>query len=1337
MKPAIKKIIIFLMSLFAVASVSATQVLILHTDFVSNFKIQKLQPLAKQEAIELNHINVDQTNQHIEQAITDADVVILDVPRPSDRQAVEEQASTLLKQLNKPYMTIGGGVPQFQVIPKLFGFRLLDLYANGGELNFRHYFQALHAWKTESKKLKFETQKLPEIAIYHPQAQQYFSQSTAYRTWFNANHTAQPKATIAYLISPSMVTNLTTEKIDQLIALTEAKGIMPMVILWNESRAKTKLSEFFKAQDVTALVNMTHIQQGQNIMQELKQLNIPMLQALHFRGNDAQWQSSASGVPAHTAAIFLSLPETWGFSDPLVLSVQEGDQEQWLKPQIDLLLDKVIAQAKLKHLPNAEKKIALMFWNYPQGQNNLSAANLNIPLSLHNIQQAMLQQGYQSVPLNEKEWISTAQQLLAAYYQPEKLADLAAKNWLAYYPVDEYLRWLKLLPEQRQAELQASANPEKLAQHWAVIKRNGALYFAIPRAELGKLTLLPQPPRGSKLGENYHSSEAIPDPLYLATYLYLQKETDALVHLGTHGTQEWLPGKDRGLAASDYPFLTAGRLPIFYPYIQDNIAEAIQAKRRGRAVVISHQTAPLAPSGLYDELRDLHDLIHQYVQLDEGAVQQQTQDDMIAAVQKSGIDKDLELTAEQMKVDFPAFQIRLHDHLHVLAQQAVPMGLHKFGQSATDAQRLIIVMQQLSQPYFQALNSDMTEAFNGDTNFIQQSPAYRFLAHHLLQQEDQDVAKIRLNAELKAFLKTAQQNFTNLDANVELSSLLNALSGGFVQPGSGGDPIRKPDSISGRNLFAFEANKVPSPSAYEIGGKTFQQMLAQYQQKHPQQYPKKIAFSLWSSETIRHLGVTEGQLLHALGLQPIWDEAGRITRLDIIPRFELKHPRVDVVVQVTSVYRDQFDHFMRLVSEAIERLSVLDEADNPLFTQAQAMEKALLEKKVPPEDAHALAQLKFFSNQPGEYGSGLIDKALAYDDWDNDQAVAQTFLNNLQYAYGSKHWGEQLDVNLFAENLKGVDLAVMSRSSNVHGVLSTDHAFEYLGGLSLAIRTIQGHAPELLITDLRQNKTEIATLKSYLADELRTRYLNPEWIKNMQAEGYAGTLEVLTVTNNVYGWNVTDPSVVRDDQWQDLYETYVEDKRSLGVNEWFKTHNLSAQLQVLNRMAEAIRQEYWQADEQTRHKIVQKIQDLQQQVNLPPESQRLNDFVESILAEQDQQSAVPMATPVATVSNPSSTTEQKPPSQAKAERPVFLDHTEQTTARGQGLNMNTVVQPSKTQPVAQEATQPAAPVKVKGQALEQVRSQAQPEHWVWLGAFFISVLIALGIAYQVIQQRKH
>ena len=339
MKPAIKKIIIFLMSLFAVASVSATQVLILHTDFVSNFKIQKLQPLAKQEAIELNHINVDQTNQHIEQAITDADVVILDVPRPSDRQAVEEQASTLLKQLNKPYMTIGGGVPQFQVIPKLFGFRLLDLYANGGELNFRHYFQALHAWKTESKKLKFETQKLPEIAIYHPQAQQYFSQSTAYRTWFNANHTAQPKATIAYLISPSMVTNLTTEKIDQLIALTEAKGIMPMVILWNESRAKTKLSEFFKAQDVTALDNMTHIQQGQNIMQELKQLNIPMLQALHFRGNDAQWQSSASGVPAHTAAIFLSLPETWGFSDPLVLSVQEGDQEQWLKPQIDLLLD--------------------------------------------------------------------------------------------------------------------------------------------------------------------------------------------------------------------------------------------------------------------------------------------------------------------------------------------------------------------------------------------------------------------------------------------------------------------------------------------------------------------------------------------------------------------------------------------------------------------------------------------------------------------------------------------------------------------------------------------------------------------------------------------------------------------------------------------------------------------------------------------------------------------------------------------------------------------------------------------------------------------------------------
>lgn len=1356
---------------FAQTADAQTKVLVLHTDFVANTKFEKLVPIAAKQNVQLQHLQVNQNQKAVQQSIQQADVIILDVPRPPDRKQVEELALESLKAQDKAYMTVGGGAPQFQKIPKLFGFKLLDLYYNGGEINFSHYFEAVHLWNTEGKKATFKTQKLPEISIYHTSAQDYFDNVQSYLDWYQQNLKHQKKSTIqgqnaylVYVLHPSNITNLTSEKIDQLITLTERKGVVPIVLLWNESKTKTKLSDFFKDVPITAMVNMTHIQNGQDLVAELQKMNVPMVQSLSFNGNFEEWKNSKSGIPPHLASIFLSLPETWGFSDPLVLSLNEGGREQWIEPQVNILLERVIAQSKLKIKPNKEKQIGVMFWNYPYGQNNLSASNLNIPLSIENIQKSLKERGYDTELISEKQIISDAQTLLSAYYQHEKLADLQQKEMLSYFPVQYYLDWLKTLPEQRQHELKESADIQKLSKHWAVVKREGEFYFAIPSQRYGNLLLLPQPTRGSKLGENYHSLDAVPDPLYLATYLYLQQATDALIHLGTHGTQEWLPGKDKGLAANDYPLLTAGALPIFYPYVQDNIAEAMQAKRRGRAVIVSHQTAPLAPSGLYDELRDIHDLIHQYAQLDEGLVKQQTQGKLIALTEQSGVLKDLNLTQVQAQNNFPQFYTQLHDHLHRLAQQAVPMGLHRFGLSAQDDQRLMIVLQQLDSDYFKALKLDKNEVFNADIETIRQSLAYRYLAHYVLNpaestglgwfkskasnvEVDADIQKIGQSGKLKAYIETAQKNYEYLSADREMQSLLNALSGGYVLPGTGGDPIRQPESVSGRNLYAFEANKIPTKAAYEMGQKTFEQMIAQYQQKHPQQYPNKVAFSLWSSETIRHLGVSEGQVLAALGLRPVWDQAGKVVSLDIIPQQELKRPRVDVVIQATSVYRDQFDGFMRLLAGAMAKLSALNEPNNQLYQNSQQIQQSLIAQKVDPERAKALSQLKIFSNEPGEYGSGLTKKTLSYDDWENDQELANTFLNNLQYAYGDKTWGEQAPVNLFAENLKGVDVAIMSRSSNVHGVLSTDHPFEYLGGLSLAIRSVQGKSPELLITDLRQNKAEVTSLKAYLSDELRTRYLNPEWIKSMQKEGYAGTLEVINVTNNLYGWNVTDPSVVRADQWKDMYETYVQDKRELGVNEWFKQHNPSAQLQVLNRMAEAIRQDYWQSDDETKREIAEKIQALQEQVNLPLESEKLNEFTQSILKQNDSVSLEKNAqmTVVTDQVNLENSSETK--------RTADEQNTQNQQAIGQGLNPTTQTlkaadanqstqdqHPSsieiQTPKIDQKNTQNQAQQKVKGQALEQVQKKSEVQDYAWVGAFILSLLIGFGFFKQFMQQRK-
>lgn len=253
----------------------------------------------------------------------------------------------------------------------------------------------------------------------------------------------------------------------------------------------------------------------------------------------------------------------------------------------------------------------------------------------------------------------------------------------------------------------------------------------------------------------------------------------------------------------------------------------------------------------------------------------------------------------------------------------------------------------------------------------------------------------------------------------------------------------------------------------------------------------------------------------------------------------------------------------------------------------------LVEQGIPAERARQLARLRLFSNEPGDYGSGLPDATLDSAKWGTEAPLAEGFLSRLQYAYGAQDWGVRIETgNLFAVQLKGVEAAVLSRSSKLHGLLSTDHPFEYLGGLALAVRHLDGASPALYIADLRDSQARITGAARLLAEELRSRYLNPHWITAMQAEGYAGTLEILKVVNNIWGWQVTAPETVRADQWQAIHDTFVSDTRQLGLDAWFEDHNPTAQAQLIERLIEAIRKGYWDAGAQTRRALVERWQQL-------------------------------------------------------------------------------------------------------------------------------------------------
>lgn len=1182
---------------------AAPVVQVLHNSFVSAEKFQTLRTFAEHEGMALRHLDVTRSEpQAIREAAAGAALVVLDVPRPSDRAMVEQRLQQAEgapdpARAPAPRLTVGGGRPAWAGMPAALGGALAGHYAAGGEPGFRRFFalaRTVHGGGDPSPDLLAPAPSLPATGFYHPAAPRVFERLDDYLGWHAGAHPGHADGgRVAFLTGRGAVADLLTRDLDELIRRSEAAGLTP-IVFWADGGGSGGYAALLGKAGLTALVNLTHMQGGAARSQDFAALDAPVIQTLRFRdGEAADWPDAVSGVSARTTAVFLAGPEGWGVSDPLVLSATTAGVEDLLPAQADALIAKLQGLAALRRTPAADKRLALMFWNYPAGEKNLGASNLNLPRSIVSIQAALAAQGYAvGEPVDEDRVIQAGQRMLGALYGSVPLDTLLAEDMAGLYPLADYERWLAFLPKPRRQEMRHNGSP---ARHPAVRDIDGQRYFVIPRWRLGKLLVMPQMSRhaGSQQHAHYHDTGSVPDHLYMAAYLYVQREhaAHALIHLGTHGSQEWLPGKDRGLAAHDYPWLAVGGLPVFYPYIQDNVGEAIQAKRRGRAVIVSHQTPPFAPAGLYDQLRDVHHLIHEYQQLDEGMVREQVAGRIREAAIAANLHRDLGWSAEQAVQDFPGFLQAVHDQLHELARAAMPLGLHTFGQPASAEHRVSTVMQQLGDPFLAALGMTPEESFAEDHSALHDNPAYRAVRRMLAA--DAAAADDVPADTLAAFADRARELDRRLRDTQENEALLAGLAGRFVAPGSGGDPIRNPEVASGRNLYAFEADKIPARAAYDSAAAAYEQLVQAFRAEHDGAWPEKLAFSLWSSEAIRHLGVTEAQVLHALGLRPVWDAGGRVTALEIIPASELGRPRTDVVVQVTGVYRDQFDSFMRLLDDALARLAELDEPGNPVAANNRRVAQALREQGMPAEQADAAARYRIFGNAPGAYGTGVPHLAMRSTEWEDEAELAKRFLASSRHAYGAQAWGQApAQVNLLAEQLRGTQAAIMSRSSNVHGVLSTDHPFEFLGGLSAAVRHLDGKAPQLLISDLRDTRIRTTGLARFLSDEMRARYLNPQWIGAMRQEGYAGTLEVLDATNNLFGWQAMDRSTVRDDQWQAMFDAYVSDTRDLGTREWFERSNPTAQAQMLERMAEAMRKGYWDAPDETRRALAERWQEL-------------------------------------------------------------------------------------------------------------------------------------------------
>jgi cobaltochelatase CobN len=431
---------------------------------------------------------------------------------------------------------------------------------------------------------------------------------------------------------------------------------------------------------------------------------------------------------------------------------------------------------------------------------------------------------------------------------------------------------------------------------------------------------------------------------------------------------------------------------------------------------------------------------------------------------------------------------------------------------------------------------------------------------------------------IKKYEKSLQES-----PELEFKALINALSGGYIEPSSGGDAVANPKGVpTGRNLYSINAELTPTEIAWDRGKELVNTTLSQYKANHGI-YPKKVNYTFWSSEFIESEGTTLAQVLYMLGVEPVWDAFGRVSDLQLIKSETLGRPRIDVVVQTSGQFRDLAASRLALISRAVEiAASAKDsEYENLVAQSTTDIEKSLVDEGVSPQEARQISTQRIFGGVNGMYGTGIQEMVTNGDKWENEKEIAETYINNMGAIYGSdKNWGN-FHKGLLKAVLKNTDMVVHPRQNNTWGALSLDHVYEFMGGINLAIRNVTGKDPDAYFADYRNhNNFKIQELKEAIGVEARTTIFNPAYIKEKMKGGASSAADLKEIITNTYGWNVMKPEVIDNEIWNQIYDTYVNDKSNLGTKEFFKKVSPAALEEITAIMLETSRKGMWKATEE-------------------------------------------------------------------------------------------------------------------------------------------------------------
>jgi magnesium chelatase subunit H len=1100
-----------------------------------------------------------------------------------------------------------------------------------------------------------DPQTYPDMGIWHPLAPQMFEDTKEYLNWYTSRRDLPAEMRDPLVPTVGLVlqrTHLVTGDDAHYVAMIseiEAMGARVMPVFAGGLDFSKPVDAYFYEPiqkdlplvDVVvsltgfALVGGPARQDHPKAIESLKRLNRPYMVALPlvFQTTE-EWQDSELGLHPIQVALQIALPELDGAIEPIILSGRDGTTGKAiaLQDRVEVIAQRALKWANLRRKPKLHKRVAITVFSFPPDKGNVgTAAYLDVFGSIHKVMEALRDNGYdvQDLPAEpEKLMLEVLHNAQAQYNSPE--LNVAYKM-----SVEEYERltpyYERLIPSWGAAPGHLNTDGQNLLVYG---KSFGNVFIGI------------QPTFGYE-GDPMRllfSRSASPHHGFAAYYTYLESiwKADAVLHFGTHGSLEFMPGKQIGMSGECFPDSLIGTIPNLYYYAANNPSEATIAKRRSYAETISYLTPPAENAGLYKGLKELSELIGSYQTLKDSGRGVQIVDTIMDKARICNLDKDVELpeqtSAELSQDDRDTIVGKIYIKLMEIESRLLPCGLHVVGKPPSAAEAIATLVNiagldreeegilSLQRIIANSLNRDIEDVYqNSDRGLLEDvqllndiNQAVRSAVTAMVQAQidaEGRVSKTSMLTNLFSFGNKKEpwveslhsSGYTNVDgealkplfeylqfclkqvvADNELGALLLGLDGQYINPGPGGDPIRNPDVLpTGKNIHALDPQSIPTAAAVKSAKIVVDRLLTRQAQENGGAYPETIACVLWGTDNIKTYGESLAQILWMVGVKPVPDSLGRVNKLELLSLEELGRPRVDVVVNCSGVFRDLFINQMNLLDRAVKMAA---EADEPLemnFVRKHAIAQA---EELGVDLRQAATRV--FSNASGSYSSN-INLAVENGTWENESELQDMYLSRKGFAFSSDNPGmmEQSE-DLFKAALKTADVTFQNLDSSEISLTDVSHYYDSDPTKIVSRLRDDGKKPTAYMADTTTANAQIRTLSETVRLDSRTKLLNPKWYEGMLSHGYEGVRELSKRLVNTMGWSATADAV---DNWvyEDTNTTFFKDeemcKRLMNLNP-------NSFRKMVTTLIEANGRGYWETSEENLDRLRELYQEVEDRI---------------------------------------------------------------------------------------------------------------------------------------------